>query len=101
MRILKTNLLLSLRVMTSAIAFFLTIFVGAIMNADPLKLLLSSIFVYVAFHILAGYVVAPIIERVDAESTLHRRGTDVDTGQDGSKSVLFDITQNAELPFDR
>ena len=103
MRIIKANLLLSLRVLTCALAFFITLFVGFIVlannpSADPLKLLLTSIFVYIFFFILSG-VVVKIIDRMHDETTL-RPHSALKSDENKSSGNIVDMLQNAEMPFE-
>jgi hypothetical protein len=99
MRILKTNLLMSLRILICAFAFLITIVVGAILEADPLRLLLSSVFVYVFFYILSG-VVVKILDRLHEETEIRARGSeDVHVDEDRTGQFL-DMTQKAEMPFE-
>lgn len=99
MRILKSNLMLGLRVLICAFVFLLTIVVGALRDADPLRLFLSSVFVYIFFFVLSGVFVR-ILDRIHDESTLRPRSSEEVPVDDSKRGQFFDTMQNAEMPFE-
>lgn len=94
MRLHFPNLVQAVRVLIPALSFLLVLLIGGIVQADPLKLLGSAIFVYVFFAVL-GAVFAGILGRINEEiSDEHLSRTDDVLGR------IVDFSQSAELPLD-
>ncbi|MFH1538194.1 MAG: hypothetical protein ABIH66_04495 [bacterium] len=96
MRLHFPNLVQALRVFIPAISFLLVLLIGGLVQADPLKMLLSAIFVYLFFVIL-GAVFAGILGRINEEISDEWLGRPDDQLELGK---IIDFSQKAELPFD-
>jgi len=93
------NLIAAVRVLTGALAFFIVIAVGAALSADPLKLLVAGLVVYVIFYKM-GSVFAKMLERVNYEVTDIERDKAVDKKPDEKHlGGIIDFKQGAENPF--
>ena len=95
------NIVASIRVLTGAFAFLITIIVGGLLYAEPWILLVSSIIVAVFFYVMGGQL-SRILDRINYEVTdIERYKFDDEDNDKGGVKVgsLIDISQSAETPF--
>jgi len=94
------NLIQSVRILTAALAFLIVILVGAATQADPLKLLVAALFVYVFFYIL-GLVVSAILRRIHEEVSEEPLLSTTEGKEGEALGQMIDFSQEAEFPIDK
>ncbi len=105
MKIIFENLIVSVRIMTGAVAFLLFIVAAALMEADPAVILFGGIFVYFWFYLL-GAAVANMMKQINREVTLEpideeAEAKEKENGKNPNEHLgqLLDSYQGSEVPY--
>jgi len=94
LKIILENVIASIRVLTGAFGFFIFLFVGVLVGAEPMVLLLGGL-IFGAICYVFGNVLANILKQIDSENQLNPIESEEEK-KEGRKKV--DFFQDMELP---
>lgn len=95
MRVIRQNVINSIRALSAAIPFFFFIVIGTIVEAEPHVLIIGGLVTWMFFFVL-GQVIANIMTQLDKETDVKP----IEKKESLSKKLglNIDLTQEAELP---
>lgn len=95
MKVIRQNVINSIRVLSASIPFFLFIVIGTVVEAEPYVLLIGGLVTWFVFYLL-GQVVADILTQLDKETDV--RPIEKKESLSKKLGLNIDLTQEAELP---